>query len=498
MVSRALSLANHTLSSDKLSGVPRLIEDLHKLSEDRETTDLLFLVAREETPLYGHKILFRARCLSFQNLKRAEVCKVPGTTVSPAPPGTPNLISNSSIIRWPQANADVVREVFLYVYTGKIALQHCNVCETLAIAGELGLEELIDSSQEYIQSSISVHNACSFLSSAIKLETRLPEKSDLIKFCTSFVGENAIECVKTPTFLNLSKEALIHLVSSDYLALEEADVFRATLNWAKHKAGVLQPTHHWTEEERARICQQLSGVINHIRILLIDSQVFAEEVEPTGAVPIELSLERYRFAALPNKFQNSEDKRVQPRISLRLFQGSQLLSGDKSQFQSILNHWYGCPKQTWKLIYRASTHGYSADAFHQYCDGQSPTFVLILGSSGHLCGGFSDVPWAKTCVTRGRYMASDKAFLFTLLNSSDIPPTKFSIVKKMFAIAHHSDYGPVFGAGADLSIANNCNTNCESYSNLPHTYEGDNASNTVLMGHYNFTAIDYEVFTTIT
>jgi hypothetical protein len=55
--------------------------------------------------------------------------------------------------------------------------------------------------------------------------------------------------------------------------------------------------------------------------------VFAEEVEPTGAVPIELSLERYRFAALPNKFrEQSEDKRLQPRMSCKLFPGSQLLN----------------------------------------------------------------------------------------------------------------------------------------------------------------------------
>jgi hypothetical protein len=107
-------------------------------------------------------------------------------------------------------------------------------------------------------------------------------------------------------------------------------------------------------------------VINHIRILLIDSQVFAEEVEPTGAVPIEISLERYRFAALPNKFNHSEDKRVQPRTSLKLFQGSQLLTGEKLQFQRILNTWYGLPKQLWKLLFRASTHGYSADAFHHH------------------------------------------------------------------------------------------------------------------------------------
>lgn len=55
--------------------------------------------------------------------------------------------------------------------------------------------------------------------------------------------------------------------------------------------------------------------------------------------------------------------------------------------------------------------------------------------------------------------------------------------------------GPIFGAGADLLIANNCNTNMDSYSNLPHSYDGSNASNEVLFGDYNFTIIDYEVYT---
>lgn len=53
------------------------------------------------------------------------------------------------------------------------------------------------------------------------------------------------------------------------LALEEEDVWRAVLNWAKYQAGVTQPTAHWAEEERVRVCQHLAGVINHVRLLLI-------------------------------------------------------------------------------------------------------------------------------------------------------------------------------------------------------------------------------------
>jgi len=37
----------------------------------------------------------------------------------------------------------------------------------------------------------------------------------------------------------------------------------------------------------------------------------------------------------------------------------------------------------------------------------------------------------------------------------------------------------------------------DSYSNLPHSYDGDNASSSLLMGDYNFSVLDYEVFTPV-
>lgn len=67
------------------------------------------------------------------------------------------------------------------------------------------------------------------------------------------------------------------------MCLEEENVFRAVLEWSKNQAGVTQPVAHWNDEERHRVCKYLSPIIHHVRILLIDSQVFAEEIEPTGA-----------------------------------------------------------------------------------------------------------------------------------------------------------------------------------------------------------------------
>uniref|UniRef100_A0A1A9WRK8 TLDc domain-containing protein n=1 Tax=Glossina brevipalpis TaxID=37001 RepID=A0A1A9WRK8_9MUSC len=336
--------------------------------------------------------------------------------------------------------------------------------------------------------------------------------------CIIYIGENASECVKTNAFLNLKKEALIKLISSDYFCLEEEDVWRCVLAWAKNHAGVTQPTAHWTEEERVRVCQQLAGVMSHVRLLLIDSQVFAEEVEPTGAVPMELSLERYRYAALQhsNKIpysgagggsngsvgfvtsncnsMNETDKRLQPRLTVNMFPGSQILKNDKLHLQGVLNNWYGVTKQIWRLLYRASTHGFSPTAFHRYCDGVAPCFVICLGLHSEISGGFTDVAWSKTS-RKGVYIHSERAFLFTISNKISETPLKFDVVKKPYAICYHPDCGPIFGAGADLLIANNCNTTKDSYSNLPHSYDGPGASYESLFGDYNFTITDYEVYT---
>lgn len=49
-----------------LAGVPRLLDDLQRLVEDRETADIVFIVGREEVPIYAHRLILRARYASFK------------------------------------------------------------------------------------------------------------------------------------------------------------------------------------------------------------------------------------------------------------------------------------------------------------------------------------------------------------------------------------------------------------------------------------------------
>ncbi|KAJ8931232.1 hypothetical protein NQ314_015876 [Rhamnusium bicolor] len=533
MGSRVGGLGTAGLPADKaLAGVPRLLDDLQRLSEDSDSADIVFILGRDEERVFAHRVILMA---SFQTAKRGEVCRIPGCSVSPAAPGTPTPV------RLPQAPPDTFKQFLMYVYTGKILLQDSGVFEMMALAQELGVDELRNACEDHVTSTLSVPSACTFLQAQAQIEyfgilvsncrkcrlqtfclpARVKVKKRLLNLLKMAYKPQKVQKVMVQPinliFRYLQNRSRVqvwlyenihlriegHIVGFDeymnlvlddaeeyYLCLEEEDVWRAVLNWAKYQAGVTQPTAHWTEEERARVCQHLSYVINHVRLLLIDSQVFAEEVEPTGAVPMELSLERYRHAALPSKYpEAAEDQRLRPRISPHMFPGSLILGQDKSHYQRILNAWFGHAKQTWRLVYRASSHGYSASSFHRHCDGISPTYVIVLGARGEICGGFSDAAWGRP-PGKNHYVLSERAFLFTLYNHQGLPPTQFHLKET---------FGDVLDQFLELVliflISSNCNSNMDSYSNLPHTYDGEGASPSILMGDYNFTVADYEVFT---
>lgn len=77
------------------------------------------------------------------------------------------------MIGWPQANADTLRDILFYVYTGKIRLQEGHVFEALAIGHELGLEELITVYEQHINSTIAIHNACEYMDAILCLKRRV-------------------------------------------------------------------------------------------------------------------------------------------------------------------------------------------------------------------------------------------------------------------------------------------------------------------------------------
>ena len=63
------------------------------------------------------------------------------------------------------------------------------------------------------------------------------------------------------------------------------------------------------------------------------------------------------------------------------------------QYDTKLREWLGSDYK-WRLLYRASEHGYTAESFHEYCDNKGPTLIVIKSSGGWIFGGYTTQSWS--------------------------------------------------------------------------------------------------------
>ncbi len=110
-------------------------------------------------------------------------------------------------------------------------------------------------------------------------------------------------------------------------------------------------------------------------------------------------------------------------------------------------------------------------------------------------GGHTSAIWSSSNL----YKTDATAFLFSLINRENRPCK--SVVKSpgAYAIYDHASYGPTFGGGHDLNIANNSDSNMNSYSNWGHSYSslytyGSAQAQSFFAGFRYFQVKEIEVF----
>ena len=93
--------------------------------------------------------------------------------------------------------------------------------------------------------------------------------------------------------------------------------------------------------------------------------------------------------------------------------------------------------------------------------------------------------------------STSNAFIFSLRNKEGLGPFKSLVKISSYAIYKHSSYGPTFGGGWDIYIANNANSNTKSYAlNFGSYYSvpsGVQDKRTILAGTRYFTPDEVEV-----
>ena len=113
-----------------------------------------------------------------------------------------------------------------------------------------------------------------------------------------------------------------------------------------------------------------------------------------------------------------------------------------------------------KLLYRATRDGFSAQSFHSKCDNIPNTLTVVKTTNNNIFGGYTEQTWDGECI----YKNDPNAFLFSLVNPSS-KSEKGKVIEPQYAICCGSNYGPIFGRGYDLSIVSYSNINQKSYLN---------------------------------
>ena len=96
------------------------------------------------------------------------------------------------------------------------------------------------------------------------------------------------------------------------------------------------------------------------------------------------------------------------------------------QYDNYLKLWFGDHK--WRLIYRASEHGYSAHSFHDYCDNKGPTIMIKKSTGSWIFGGYTTQSWGGFCILFSGWLLiiddkdDSQAFIFTLKNLMEWNP----------------------------------------------------------------------------
>lgn len=146
------------------------------------------------------------------------------------------------------------------------------------------------------------------------------------------------------------------------------------------------------------------------------------------------------------------------------------------------------------LLFNSAKDGDTSSYFHYYCDGVFPTIIVVSDVSGRKFGGYSTQNWCKSSIGSFTSRATG-SFIFNLTNKQ-----KFELIDNCCpnAVYRYEEYGPCFGSGNDIYIADGCKSNNESYcSNIKCSYNTGDNNLLGENGKTNFKVANYEVYQVI-
>ena len=169
--------------------------------------------------------------------------------------------------------------VLRYLYTSKIRIGADNVMEVLAASDKLQLPKLRSACVKFLEESVTAVNACTILTASKQLNL-----APLLEACTKFILRNGKAVLESEGFKNLTKEAVVSIISNHKLHATEEEVFEAVMSWGE--AVVARSGG----AAGAVVSDAVSDLLPHLRLDEMEHAFLYNRVKESGVFSAEVLL----------------------------------------------------------------------------------------------------------------------------------------------------------------------------------------------------------------
>ncbi|KAJ5067944.1 pep-cterm sorting domain-containing protein [Anaeramoeba ignava] len=412
------------------SNTEKLSQNLSNLFKEQESSqnpydfEIICKTNETNTIFKCHKTILYARLYVFENFL--------------------NENPNEKRIILEDVSKETIETVLSYLYTGKMQINLENLVQLSVFSSNYGFPDLTEIATSFLQENCQIENVVELL----KL-CELSQLSNFASICYEFLSVNFLTFIESPFVQELNENQWERILSNDKLIADEFQIFQSLIKWAKFKSNILNPTEKLTEKEKEKIHDTLINIVSEIRFIEFQQNQL-DYVLQASLVPysLEKTLSDFRswssFIIHDRYFdfidgyekqfiqQNQKNSIFRSRINSVLFDSLIL---EKHSHMRLIKSWISDHKffHSMKLGFSTRKDGFSCQKWHDLCDNQGKTLILIKTSDNFIFGGFTSVGWIQMHL------------FFLLQNPRNDPPQRFLVREKSYALEYdYSESGPDF------------------------------------------------------
>jgi len=242
-----------------------------KMVNNKEFSDLKFLIGPSRKAIYAHRCILSARCAVFKAMFADKLSGGHDRDV-------PLVLSDMS--------SDVFLAMLEFIYTNTVTLSAKNAIDVLATSLEYGLDDLRDLTVEYMVANLTFSNACDVMQAAVTYN-----QNDLKEKTMLFIEDNSVEVFKSKSMQEVSEDTLVSILRSSRLQMDELDLYKNVREWATVNGVINGRKIHEIARE----------AIKHLRLPLLSADeltTLEEESKKDNFMPLSLFSYAWKLHAL--------------------------------------------------------------------------------------------------------------------------------------------------------------------------------------------------------